>query len=48
MTTIAGNNIRWLVLDILMVLAYLIQEINEFMHKQGGHVALLDQALDIN
>ena len=31
-----------------MVLAYLIHEINEFMHKQGGHVALLDQALDIN
>ena len=31
-----------------MVLTYLIYEINEFMQKQGGHVALLDQALYIN
>ena len=31
-----------------MVLAYLIHEINESMLKQGGHIALLDQALDIN
>ena len=37
-----------LVLDISMVLAYLIQEKNESMYKQGRHVALLDQALDIN
>ena len=31
-----------------MVLAYLIYEINESMHKQGRHVALFDEALDIN
>ena len=31
-----------------MVLAYLVHEINQSMQKQGGHVALLDQALDIN
>ena len=31
-----------------MVLAYLIHEINESMHKQGWQVALLDLALDIN
>ena len=31
-----------------MVLADLIHEINESMYKQAGHVALLDQALDIN
>ena len=31
-----------------MVLTYLIHELNESMHKQGGHVALLDQALDID
>ena len=37
-----------LVLDILVVLAYLIHEINESMHKQGGNAAFLDQALDIN
>ena len=36
-----------LVLGIPMVLAYLIHEINESMYK-GEHVALLDQALDIN
>ena len=39
---------HWLVLDILRVLAYLIHEINESIQKQGGHAALLDQALDIN
>ena len=43
-----GNNMHYLVLDTPMVLVYIIHEINESMHKQGGHVALLDQALDIN
>ena len=46
--TIVGDNIHFLVLDIPTVLAYLIHEINESMYKQGVHVALVDQALDIN
>ena len=45
---LVGNNMHWLALDIPMVLGYPTHEINESMHKQGGDVALLDQALDIN
>ena len=40
-TTVVGNKMHELVLNIPMVLAYLIHEINESMHKQGEHVALL-------
>ena len=40
-----NNNITF---DILMVLAYLIYEIIESMHKQSGQFALLDHTLDIN
>ena len=48
--TIVGNNMHFLVLDILTVtvLAYLIHKINESINKQGVHFALVDQALDIN
>ena len=41
-TTLMGNNMHKLVLNIPVVLVYLIHEINEFMHKQGEHVTLFD------
>ena len=47
-TTLVVNNMQLLVLNIPMVLAYLIHERNESMPKQGRHVTLLDEALDIN
>ena len=45
-TKLVTNNMLYLVLDNPIVLAYLIHEMNESIHKQSGHVASLDLAPD--